>query len=93
MKTSRNLASCIQAGREARVVLNCDAVLTESDGCTIDVVIIDVSKRGFRLRSCAELEIGSEVRLQMSKAAPVRGRIGWICGYEAGGVFLDPAAL
>ncbi|HEU5482391.1 MAG TPA: PilZ domain-containing protein [Sphingomicrobium sp.] len=90
---STNLASCIDNGREARVTLNCDAVLTESDGCTLDVVIVDVSKGGFRLQSLAELEVGSDVLLHVHKLAPVRGQIRWTCGQEAGGVFLDPVSL
>ena len=93
MKMTNNLAACIDHDREARVTLNCDAVLTESDGCTVDVMIVDVSKDGFRLHSLAELEIGSEVLLQMDKVPGVRGEIRWACGHQAGGVFLDPVAL
>lgn len=93
MKMSNDLAACIDHSREARVTLNCDAVLTESDGCSVDVLIVDVSKDGFRLHSLAELEIGSEVLLQMDKVPGVRGEIRWACGHQAGGVFLDPVAL
>lgn len=93
MKMSTDLAACIDSRREARVTLNCDAVLTEADGCTVDVVIVDVTKSGFRLQSLAELEIGSEVLLQMDKLPGVRGQIRWICGHQSGGVFLDPVAL
>ena len=93
MKMSNDLAACVDNGREPRVSLNCDAVLTEADGCTVDVVIIDVSQHGFRLRSLAELEVGSEVELQMAKVPSVRGQIRWTCGHHSGGVFLDPIAL
>jgi len=79
--------------RSARVSVNCDAVLTEADGCELDVVIIDVSRDGFRLQSRSELEIGSEVSLRVAKLDPVRALIRWTCGHEAGGVFLDPVAL
>jgi hypothetical protein len=72
------------------VTLNCDALLIEADGCAIDVVILDVTTTGFRLRSIAELEVGSDIILQMERMAPVRGQIRWSCGHEAGGVFLDP---
>ena len=88
-----NLSACIRSGREARVVLNCDAVVTEEDGCTLDVTIVDVSQHGFRLRSVAELELGSTVLLQMPEARPVRCEIRWACGHEAGGVFLDPITI
>lgn len=90
---SNTLATCIDHGREPRVTLNCDAVLIEPDGCTVDVVIVDVTRNGFRLQSLAELEIGSEVLLQMDRLPGVRGRIRWSCGHQSGGVFLDPVAL
>jgi hypothetical protein len=93
MNVSTNLKSCIRPAREPRVTLNCDGVITESDGCAIDVTIVDVSQTGFRVRSVAELEIGSSVSLRMSEARPVRAEIRWICGHEAGGVFLDPISL
>ena len=79
--------------RSARVRVTCDGVLTEADGCEVPVVVIDVSSSGFRLTSRSELEPGSEVELRVQKLAPVRALIRWTCGYEAGGVFLDPVAL
>ena len=93
MKMSNELSACIHTGREARVTLNCDAVLTEQDGCTVPVTIVDVSLHGFRLSSVAELEVGSEVLLQVDKIPAVRGEIRWTCGHQAGGLFLDPVAL
>lgn len=93
MKMSNDLSACIDNGREARVTINRDAVLTEADGCTLDVIIVDVSKHGFRLQSLAELEVGSEVILQMDKSLGFRGEIRWTCGHQAGGIFLDPIAL
>jgi hypothetical protein len=74
-------------------MLNCAAILTEDDGFTVDVTIVDVSRDGFRLRSITELEIGSRVLLQMENVAPVRCEIRWSCGHEAGGVFLDPITI
>lgn len=90
---SNHLASCIQRGRESRVTLNCEAVVVEPDGCSTEVVLIDVSQHGFRLRSAAEFEVDSEVILQLPKVPAVRGMIRWICGHEAGGVFLDPIVI
>lgn len=81
------------AKREPRIAVRCEAVLVEEDGCALDVVITDVSREGFRLESDSELEIGSEVWLRVAKLAPVRALIHWTCGHEAGGVFLEPAAL
>ena len=93
MKMSNDLAACIHTGREARVTLNCSAVLMEEDGSMLDVTIVDVSTNGFRLHSLAELEVGSEVSLQMAKVPAVGGEIRWTCGHQSGGIFLDPVAL
>jgi endonuclease YncB( thermonuclease family) len=93
MKSGKDLSACIRAGRQRRVALNCAGVVTESDGCTIDVTIVDISKDGFRLRSVEELELGSTVSLQMQETRPVRCEIRWACGHEAGGIFLDPITV
>ncbi len=93
MNTSKKLGNCITTRRERRVTLNCEAILTEADGFNVDVTLVDVSKDGFRLRSLTDLEVGSKVTLQMHDAAAVRGQIRWICGHEAGGVFLDPVIV
>jgi hypothetical protein len=93
MKMSTKLGDCIHSRRERRATLNCDAVLTEDDGFTLDVVVVDVSKDGFRLRSVAELDLGSKVSLQRKNVAPVRCEIRWSCGHEAGGIFLDPITI
>ena len=93
MNWGRDLSACIRTGRERRVALNCAGVVTESDGCTVDVMIVDISKDGFRLRSVEELELGTTVSLQMQETRPVRCEIRWACGHEAGGIFLDPIAV
>ncbi len=88
-----DLSACIHIGRERRVTLNRDAVVTESDGCSIEVVVVDMTQHNFRLRSVAELEVGSTVKLQMGDSRPVAAEIRWACGHEAGGVFLDPITI
>jgi len=93
MKSGSDLFACIRTGRERRVALNCAGVITESDGSTVDVTIVDVSKDGFRLRSVEDLELGTTITLQMQETRPVRCEIRWACGHEAGGVFLDPIAV
>jgi hypothetical protein len=79
--------------RNPRVAVRCEAVLVEEDGCILDVVITDVSRDGFRLESRCELEVGSEILLQVPRLDPVKAVIRWTCGYEAGGTFLEPVAL
>jgi hypothetical protein len=93
MQMSNNLAACIDGGREARVRLDRHAVLTESDGCTVNVIVIDVSQHGFRLQSSSDLDIGEQVMLQVDGSPGVRGQIRWTCGHQAGGIFLDPISL
>lgn len=87
-----NLAACIERGRERRVTLNCEPVVVEPDGST-DVILVDMTQHGFRLRSKSELEVGVEVLLQVPKIPAVRGMIDWMSGHEAGGIFLDPIAI
>lgn len=79
--------------RPARIDIRLDATLIEPDGCRVPIVIVDVSRDGFRLQSRDELVTGDEVSLQVAKAPPVRARIEWTCGFEAGGTFLDSVAL
>jgi len=79
--------------RAARITTHCDAVLIEPDGCRIDVVITEVSLDGFRLQSRAELVEREEVQLQVATDRPMRARIQWTCGFEAGGQFLDAPEL
>jgi hypothetical protein len=93
MKHERIAGDRSYIDRPARVSLRCNAVLTEADGCRLDVVIIDVSRNGFRLQSRCELERGAEVMLEVPKSPPVRAVIRWTCGHEAGGVFLEPVSL
>ena len=93
MTMSSKIEAAGYAKRDPRIAVRCEAVLIESDGCTLDVVIIDVSRDGFRLESDSQLEVGSEIMLLVTKLAPVKAMIRWTCGHEAGGVFLEPVAL
>lgn len=93
MTTSMNLAACIDRGRERRVTLNCEAVVVEPDGGSTDVILVDMTQHGFRLRSKSALAIGAEVLLQVPQVPAVRGIIHWMSGQEAGGTFLDPIVV
>ena len=55
--------------------------------------IINLSGRGFRLRSACPLEPGCEVSLELPKMPPVKGVIRWVAGNDAGGVFVEAVAL
>ena len=93
MRTNANSTTGSYLKRDPRVAVRCEAILVEGDGCTLDVVITDVSRDGFRLESMSELEVGAEIILLVTKQEPLKGLIRWTCGMEAGGVFLEPAAL
>lgn len=80
-------------GRAKRIGVSIGATLMEPDGCRVSVTILDVSSTGFRLQSPAELTPGDDVQLRVRRRAPIRARIHWTRGLEAGGTFLDPVAL
>lgn len=95
MRTNLKTKSGGYAERAPRIDVRYHAVLTETDGCELDVEILDVSRDGFRLTSTGKLDPGQEIWLAVSNSglAPLRGLVKWTCGDEAGGVFLDPVAL
>ena len=78
--------------RAARIDVKYDALVRAACGA-VDAMILNVSRKGFRLYTAEELEAGMEVTLEVDKLAPVRGLIRWSCGDEAGGVFVDAIAL
>jgi len=93
MRTNAKTEVASYLKRQPRIALRCPAVLVEDDGCTLDVVITDVSRDGFKLESYAQLEVGSYVILLVTKLSPLKALIRWTRGNEAGGVFIEPAAL
>jgi hypothetical protein len=78
--------------RAARVDVRYDAMV-RFDCTSVEAMILNVSRNGFRLRAAEELEPGMEVTLEVEKLRPVRGEIRWTCGEESGGVFLEAIAL
>ena len=76
---------------QRRIHVCFEAVLVEPDGCKIDVEVLDVSSSGFRVRTNAELVLDDEITLHLARSQPLRAKICWSRGHEAGGIFLDPA--
>lgn len=68
-------------------------VLIESPAGRVRAELLNVSARGFRLRSARPLEAGWKVSMRFAKDAPVDGLIQWVEGKNAGGVFVESAAL
>lgn len=76
--------------RPPRIDLRRSAALINSDGVEIEVVILDVSRGGFRVELSEDLRLGERVTLRAEHGDRFPAEIRWTLGKEAGGVFLDP---
>ena len=82
--------------RTPRVDARHEAVLIASDGGEMDVVVTDLSNRGFRIEAHEALfigeniMIGEHVRLRVPRYGDFPAQIRWALGCEAGGIFLEP---
>jgi len=82
--------------RTPRIDARYPAVLIASDGGEMDVTVIDVSSRGFRIEADQKLfigesvMIGEHVRLRVARCGDLPAEIRWTLGSEAGGIFLEP---
>jgi hypothetical protein len=68
-------------------------VILESPAGKIRAEVLNVSARGFCLRTARALEAGWEVAIRFARDAPVAGLIQWVEGRNAGGVFSEAVAL
>ena len=83
-----------QIKRAPRVDTKFSTKLTDSDGNTIDVTVIDISREGCRLQtSDGLLRIGENVQIEVPKHGNFAAQIRWALGNEAGAVFLEPVFL
>src|SRR6266404_4748068 len=75
-----------------RILIHEEAQLVLGDGRTIEVVIVDTSREGFRVR-CNELIRRDPARaiLRAPRSGDLAVEIRWTRGLEAGGIFLDSA--
>jgi len=92
MKVEGTLTGQEIPDRATRIDVRYDAVVRRA-GIEIPAQILNLSARGFRLRSHVPLEVGSQVLLVVAKHAPARATVRWANGHEAGGVFAEPVAL
>ena len=82
--------------RAPRIDARHPAVLIASDGGEMDVVVTDLSNRGFRIEADQALfigeniMIGEHVRLRVDRYGDFPAQIRWALGSEAGGIFLEP---
>lgn len=78
-------------GSTPRVTLDQPAKLVGLLGRTIDVVLVDVSRDGFRVRADGPIS-GEQSFLRVGRHGDQRIELKWTRGHEAGGVFLDRAS-
>jgi len=76
------------ASREKRVDVRKPALLINSDGMEIDVLVLDVSSHGFRIELDDQLRVGELVSLKVDDEL-VGAEIRWVLGKEAGGTFIS----
>lgn len=74
--------------RARRIETELPAVLIDSGGTEIAVVILDLSADGFRLRCSERLESGERVRIRSGRGEDQLADLRWVEGDEAGGVFV-----
>jgi PilZ domain len=79
--------------RAPRVDTRFDTKLTDSDGNSVDVVVVDISREGCRLVTDSTLKIGENVQIEVPKHGCFAAQIRWALGNEAGAVFLEPVFL
>jgi len=75
-----------------RILIHEEAELVFDDGRVIEVVILDTSLEGFRLR-CNDLIRGNLTcaTLRVPRSGDLAIEIRWTRGHEAGGIFLEGA--
>lgn len=74
--------------RDSRIATEISCVVVQSLGDECKATIVDMSRRGFRLRMVDPPDVGDTVRLRVD-GRNHRGQIAWVCDDQAGGVFLD----
>ena len=79
-----------QIKRSTRVDVRSNGVLVDSDGVSIDVVVIDISKDGCRLETQDTLMIGEHVRLRVGRIGDYPAQVRWALGNVAGLEFTGP---
>ena len=79
--------------RPPRIDTSIDATVTDSDGSSMSVVVIDISSEGCRMETDGSLKIGEKVELHVGRYGAFPAQIRWALGNEAGAVFLEPVFL
>ena len=67
-----------------RRAVNFAAILEEQDATASEVSVLDLSERGFRVRTDDDLKVGSPLFVKLPGAEAVRAKIVWSRNGEAG---------
>jgi hypothetical protein len=78
--------------RAARTGVSFDVLVRCAEG-EVEARVVNLSAKGFRLRSTWALEPGWEITLEVAKLPPAKALVRWVAGLEAGGVFTEPVIL
>lgn len=79
--------------RAPRIDTNLRATVTDADGETINVIVLDISREGCRLRTESELHSGDRIAINVERYGSYPADVRWAKGDEAGAVFLEPVVL
>jgi hypothetical protein len=79
--------------RAPRVDTRFATSLIDSDGNSVSVMVIDISREGCRMETDGSLKIGENVQIKVPKYGTFPAQIRWAMGNEAGAVFLEPVFL
>ena len=81
-----------QSRRDNRIRTNIPCSLVHALGDICSATLLDISRRGFRLRLSDPPEVGDIITL-LVEGDDYRSQIVWVMRDEAGGIFLDEAEL
>ena len=79
--------------RAPRVDTKFSTTLNDSDGNTLSVMVLDISREGCRMQTDGSLKIGENVQIKVPKYGTFPAQIRWALGDEAGAVFLEPVFI
>lgn len=79
--------------RAPRVDTNLVGTVTGTDGETEEVIVLDISREGCRLRTISELVAGDRIAISVDHYGSYLADVRWAKGNDAGAIFLEPVVL
>jgi hypothetical protein len=78
---------------EPRRLLDIGTTVHEVGGDALQLRIVSLSARGFRLKGCESFHEGSQLAIMLPGHGEVSGRVVWTAGDECGGIFESPIPI